>query len=96
MEKRPEQYYRFATHVMQIQTEGESEEEVILEGISAFRKFLRSIGVPSTLKQMDIWEKDLPAIQEDVIKISFNAEGVLQCNPPVTVEDILEILKLAK
>ncbi|MDL2221198.1 hypothetical protein LJC35_01435 [Parabacteroides sp. OttesenSCG-928-N08] len=72
-----------------------SEEEVIREGIAAFRLFLQSIGVPSTLSQMQIREEQLSAIQEDVIKISFNAQGVLHCNPPVTAADIAEILKLA-
>jgi len=40
-------------------------------------------------------ESDLAAIVADVKKVSFNADGVLGCNPPVSAAELLAILKKA-
>lgn len=93
--RRPAQYFRFARNVMQVSVEGKTQEEVILEGIARFRAFLSDIKVPLTLREENITENDLPAIVEGVVKVSFGSDGMLKCNPPVSREDIMEVLKLA-
>jgi hypothetical protein len=40
-------------------------------------------------------EEDIPLIVAGVKDVSFNADGVLFSNPPVTEEMLAEILKLA-
>ena len=75
--------------------QGKSEEQVIQEGIEHFKSFLGSIGVPQTLHEENIDKEDLPFIVEGVVKVSFGQDGMLKCIPPVSREDIMEVLKIA-
>lgn len=93
--RRPERYYRFATNVMQVSVEGKSDEAVIMEGISRFRTFLQGIGVPLSLREANITEEDLPHIVAGVVRVSFGSDGMLKCIPPVSSNDIMEVLKIA-
>ena len=51
--------------------------------------------MPTTLGEKGVTEADIPGIIEGVRTVSFNADGVLASNPPVTAEALAEILKLA-
>lgn len=93
--RRPEQYYRFAKNVMQVDINGKSREEIIMEGIFRFRDFLSSIKVPQTLREENITYEHLSHIVEGVVKVSFGQDGMLKCIPPVSREDIMEVLKIA-
>lgn len=93
--KRPKQYYRFAKNVMQVDTSGKSEKEVIAEGIRKFWEFLRNIGAPVSLHEMNISRDDIPAIADGVVKVSFGQDGMLKCIPPVSKEDVINILNAA-
>lgn len=92
---RPDQYFRFAKNVMQIDITRKTKEVVILEGIAAFKEFLLRIGTPTSLQDMNITSEDFSPIITDVVKVSFNAQGVLFANPPATKEDIKQVLELA-
>ena len=85
-------YFRFATHVMGICPDGKSQEEVIREGITSFKAFLKRIGTPLSLTDMQVKNPDIPLIVQQVVKISFGSDGYLACNPPVSQEDIIEVL----
>ena len=63
--------------------------------IADFKAFIRKCGVPVTLSEKGVGEADIPGIVEGVKTVSFNADGVLASNPPVTAEALAEILKLA-
>lgn len=93
--RRKRQYFRFACNVMGISPAGKQEKEVIIEGITAFRAFLKRIGTPQSLGEMNIPESDIPLIVENVVKISFGSDGYLVCNPPVSQGDIAEVLRKA-
>ncbi|MFI3331141.1 MAG: iron-containing alcohol dehydrogenase [Rikenellaceae bacterium] len=93
--RKPKPYLRFAKNVMQVSTEGKSEKEIISEGISKFKKFLTDIGAPGSMSEAGISEGDIEAIRDGVVKVSFGADGYLSCNPPVSKDDVLELLKMA-
>lgn len=93
--RRPERYFCFAKNVMQVEIKNKTQEEVIREGIERFRDFLGAIGVPQSLHEANITREDLPFIVEGVVKVSFGQDGMLKCIPPVSHEDVLEVLKLA-
>lgn len=93
--RRPERYFCFAKNVMQVEIKNKTQEEVIREGIERFRDFLGAIGVPQSLHEANITREDLPFIVEGVVKVSFGQDGMLKCIPPVSREDVLEVLKLA-
>ena len=63
--------------------------------IADFRAFIRKCGVPVTLGEKGVTAADIPAIVEGVKTVSFNADGVLASNPPVTAEMLAEILRRA-
>ena len=93
--RRKKRYLDFACNVMEISSEGKSESQVIIEGIEAFETFLKSIGVPVSLAEVGVSHQDLPAILDGVRKVSFNEEGYLNCNPPVSSGDIESMLVCA-
>lgn len=91
--RRKGQYFRFARNVMLIDVEGKTEEEVILEGICKFKNFLKEIGAPVSLKDVGIENADIDAIVNGVVKVSFNKDGFLTCQPkPVSADDIKNVL----
>ncbi|MFI3295367.1 MAG: iron-containing alcohol dehydrogenase, partial [Rikenellaceae bacterium] len=94
-DRKPNQYYRFATNVMQVDPKGKSQMEVIEEGINAFKDFLVSIGTPTSMSQSGITSDDLQQILEGVVRVSFGADGNLSCQPPVSQSDVMNLLKLA-
>ncbi len=93
--RKPKQYFRFAKNVMQINTVGKTKDEVIAEGINAFKTFLQKISVPVSLKEANIKQTDLQGILDGAVKVSFGNDGVLACNPPVSKEDVIQVLTLA-
>ncbi len=89
---KPKRCFTFATNVMGIDPEGKSQSEVVDEGLTAFRTFLKDAGVPITMSEKGVTESDIPAIVEGVKTVSFGSDGMLSCNPPVSADDITNIL----
>ena len=92
---KPARYAAFARKVMGICGDGKTDAQLADEGIAAFRAFNKECGVPTTLSEKGVTEADIPGIVEGVKSVSFNADGVLSSNPPVTAEALAEILKKA-
>lgn len=95
-QRRENRYYDFATRVMDIPSDTNNKEDVILQGIEKFRVFLADIGTPTTLTELSIKLADIPNIISGVEKVSFNSDGVLSCIPNVTRDDIETMLLKAK
>lgn len=58
-------FIRFAANVWNVPTEGKTEDEVALEGIQALENFIKQIGLPTTLRELGLSNKDiLPEIAE--------------------------------
>ncbi|MCP4449987.1 MAG: iron-containing alcohol dehydrogenase [Planctomycetes bacterium] len=94
-DRRPDQYLRFAKRVMDTDPAGKSDQDVIDKGIAKFRKFLKTIGAPTSLGDVHVTEGDLAEIINGVARVSFGPDDQLACNPPVTREDLLAVLKKA-
>ncbi|MCP4377930.1 MAG: iron-containing alcohol dehydrogenase, partial [bacterium] len=86
---------RFAKRVMDVEPAGRSDQEVIDEGIAKFREFLKTIGAPTSLSEVNVTEEDLAEIIAGVARVSFGADGLLSCNPPVSRDDLLNVLRKA-
>jgi alcohol dehydrogenase YqhD (iron-dependent ADH family) len=63
--------------------------------IPEFKKFIAKCGLPVSLSEKGVTKEDIPQIVAGVKDVSFNADGVLFSNPPVTEEMLAEILTLA-
>jgi len=75
---------------------GRDEADVAEEAIDRFESLLKSIGVETRLSAAGIGPEDVPAIVDDVVRISFGSDGMLAGRPPVSREDLTAILKLAE
>jgi alcohol dehydrogenase YqhD (iron-dependent ADH family) len=84
----PTPFARFAEAVFGI--EGGDEEDRAAAGIDELENFFRSLGAPTTLRELDIPESDIERVAKNAS--IFAPFGVLQS---LTAEDILEIYKLA-
>ncbi len=92
---KPERYFRFARRVMHVDPHRRTREQIIDEGLEAFRQFIEQAGLPTRLSQVGIARDQLDPILEDVRRISFNARGQLASNPPVTEQQLMTILEKA-
>ncbi|GHV86230.1 NADH-dependent alcohol dehydrogenase [Spirochaetia bacterium] len=88
-------FVQFAVRVFNIEENFHNPEETALLGIKALRDFYTSIGMPATLKEIGIEEKDFNAIAEKVKKFD-TAKGTVGNFKLLVNSDIVEILKLAK
>lgn len=79
-------FVRFAKNVWGIVQENKTEEEIALEGIQALADFIREIGLPATLKELDVNQSQLREIA-DSCGISQGSYKVM------THEEILEIFQ---
>lgn len=79
-------FVRFAKNVWGIAPESKTEEELALAGIQALADFIREIGLPATLKELDVNQSQLKEIA-DSCGISQGSYKVM------THEEILEIFQ---
>jgi alcohol dehydrogenase len=93
--RRPEQYQRFAKRVMDVTPAGKSDQDIIAEGVAKFREFLEAIGAPTSLGDVGVTEDDLAGIIDGVARVSFGPDGQLACNPPISRDDLLDVLRKA-
>ena len=87
--------FRQRVNLPAAQVAGLTDEELASEGIAAFKAFIKECGVPTTLGEKGVTAADIPGIVEGVRTVSFNADGVLASNPPVTAEALAQILTAA-
>jgi alcohol dehydrogenase YqhD (iron-dependent ADH family) len=91
----PQRFVQFAVRVFGVEENFHNPEETILRGIGALRKFYDSLGMPATLSEIGIHEKDFQAIAEKVKKFD-TVKGTVGNFIGLTNRDIVEILKLSK
>jgi alcohol dehydrogenase YqhD (iron-dependent ADH family) len=84
----PRPFARFATAVFGI--DGDDGEDLAIEGIERLEAFFRSIGAPTTLREVGVPEEGVMRLAENAAQ--FAPFGVLRA---LSAEDISEICKLA-
>lgn len=92
---RLDRFVQFAQRVFQVGDDIGTKEEIALEGIKRFEEFLKSIGVPTSLKDVGVNEADIPKLADEVEKISFGKDGYLRSRPPASKDDVINVYKLA-
>lgn len=83
-----ERYVQFAERIFGIDATGRDPEEVALEGIDRFEAFMKSLGMPTRLSEVNVPADDIDTMVEDVARVSFNAAGTLASRPPVGREGV--------
>ena len=80
-------FRRFAVNVWGISPEGKSDEELALTGVEALAKFIRDIGLPTTLRQLGANE------ETDLKQIADSCNIAPGSYRQMTHEEILQIFK---
>ncbi len=92
---RMQRYVDFACRVFDVTDETGNPDAVALEGIHRFETFLKSIGTPVRLNEIGVDEDALEMLTDEVVKISFGADGTLRSRPPATQADVMEVYRQA-
>lgn len=81
------QFARFAEKVWGISGDGKTQEELALAGVQALADFVKEIGMPSTLTEMGITDRDV------LKKVAETCNITAGCCRKLTREEILDILE---
>lgn len=93
--RRIESYVRFAERIFNVGTVKMKEEDAALEGIKLFEEFLKRINVPTRLSNVNVPAGDIDSITDDVVRISFGEDGMLNSKPPVDRESVRRVYETA-
>lgn len=86
-----ERFARFAIEVFGVSEEGKSQEQIALEGVDEFEKFLMDIGMPIRLS-----EANIPTDKFELMAEKCTKDGHVGGLKKLYKDDVIEILKLAK
>ncbi|WFS61827.1 iron-containing alcohol dehydrogenase [Pseudodesulfovibrio thermohalotolerans] len=92
---RPERFAQFAERVFGLSPEGKTPETLAAEGIDAYIAFLKEIGCPTTLSEVGVSDELFEQYAKDAALVVHDANGNLLGRPPMTGDDIVEVLRSA-
>ncbi|MCI6559843.1 MAG: iron-containing alcohol dehydrogenase [Ruminococcus sp.] len=81
-------FVRFARNVWNVNTEGKTDNEIALEGLSAMESWMRELGLAMTISEVDATAENL----EDIVNAALILEGGYKL---LTKEDVRKILNAA-
>ena len=91
----PARFAQFAVNVLNVPNHFDDPERTALDGISAMEDFFRSIGMPTSLKDMNI-DLTEAQIKELAYKCSFMSKRTIGAFKTLAIPDIEEIYRMAK
>jgi len=92
---RIESYVQFADRIFGIEIGKRSKEAAAIEGIERFEDFLKDINVPTRLSEVNIKADEIDDLTDDVVRISFSADGKLNSRPQVDRESVRKVFETA-
>ncbi len=90
----PEKYAQFATRVFGIPARGPDDLDAARSGIDRLEAFFRSLGCPTRLSEAGIGADPLERYARDTLRVGGDGR-TLAGRPPMGLEDLLEVLRLA-
>jgi alcohol dehydrogenase YqhD (iron-dependent ADH family) len=94
-EHRLERYVQFADRILGMEVNGKASDAVAQAAIDQFDSFLKGIGVPTRLSDLQISEDEIDTMVDDVVRISFGPDGKLNSRPPIDRKQVKKIYSLA-
>ena len=91
----PTKFVQFARRVFGLEAKDTNDLDCALEGISHFEEFLKSIGCPTRLSDLGINDALFSQYAEDAALVLHDENGKLLGRPPMSKEDIVEVLRSA-
>lgn len=89
------QYGQLAERVFGVSSSGKKPEELALAGIDTFESLLKSWKVPTRLSEIGLTREAIPALTDDVVRVSFGSDGKMRSVPPASREDVENVFELA-
>lgn len=89
-------FVQFAVNVMGVEGNLRNREDVVLKGINKLEEFYKAMGLPTTLKELNIGDENLELMAKKSTNFISNNERPLGSFKKLKWEDVLEIYKLAK
>jgi len=92
---RPEKFVQFSERIFGLRAKNVSDLDCALEGINRFEAFLKSIGCPTRLSELNIDDKLITQYAQDTLRIIHDENGKLPGRPAMSGNDIIGVLKAA-
>lgn len=67
-QERTDRFVQYAVRVWNIDPAGKTQDEVAIAGIEATRAFLKKLGAPSTLGELDIDDRDIERMAKEAVR----------------------------
>lgn len=90
---RPEKFVQFAERIFGLKAKGPDDLDCALQGIDRFEAFLKKIGCPTRLSELNIDDTLITRYAQDTLRIIHDENGNLPGRPAMTEADIIEVLK---
>jgi len=92
---RPEKFVQFAERILGLKAKGPDDLDCALQGIDRFEAFLKSIGCPTRLSELNIDDTLITRYAQDILRIIHDGNGNLPGRPAMTEANIIAVLKAA-
>jgi alcohol dehydrogenase YqhD (iron-dependent ADH family) len=92
---RPDKFVQFADRIFGLKAKGSDDLERALQGIDRFEVFLKSIGCPTRLSELNIDDTLITRYARDTLRIVHDENGNLPGRPAMSEEDIVGVLRSA-
>lgn len=92
---RPQKFVQFAERIFGLKAKGPDDLDCALQGIDRFEDFLKSVGCPTRLSELQIDDTLITRYAQDTLRIIHDENGNLPGRPAMTEADIIAVLKAA-
>ena len=92
---RPAKFVQFAERIFGLKAKNSDDLDCALEGINRFEAFLQSISCPTRLSELGIEDELFSQYAKDAALVLHDEDGNLLGRPPMSKEDIVEVLQSA-
>lgn len=92
---RPQKFVQFSERIFGLKAKGPDDLDCALQGIGRFEEFLKSIGCPTRLSELNIDDTLITRYAQDTLRVIRDENGNLPGRPAMTEADIIKVLKAA-
>ena len=90
---RPQKFVKFAERIFGLKAKDPDDPDCALQGIDRFEAFLKGIGCPTRLSELNIDDTLIARYAQDTLRIVHDENGNLPGRPAMTEADIVAVLK---
>jgi alcohol dehydrogenase len=88
-------YAQFGERIFGMSVKGKDPEKLALEVIDRFESWMKGLGVQTRLPEVGVGKEKIDMLTDDIVRVSFGADGKLGARVPATKDDVRAILQLA-